>query len=798
MLASLHRWTAVACLCFLAPTALAQTPPASPNLNAIRAMAKALAPVVELPTADATYDASVPIQVRAPQAVTAKRYLVEIETWSEQPQGWSPTAQLPVVPAPDGSGRWTLEPAWFAQHAANTAKHRLRARVDDPEGPWSEWRSFSRAIVPARTPAGTTGRASVLTTGSTAAERTANAPVRASPGAPIAGGSSVPALRSSNDGVSESEHEAQVHRLRVGPGPRPGQLRLWDGIPPIDQGWSYRDGPLNVDWKREDLRWRFQYVQRGASARRGPLRLRWELSKAPFPAWGSWTPIPGFGLTGLITASAGALEKQKPTIEFTVDLASLAPRPSDWVATHTTTALMKDQPPGGSGTASAGAARSRQSPASSLPADLRLPGTESATGASVLTRAEPPSAASGTTLSSGQPVAVARPTGSSQPVAPALTSLFLRVVPVDSTGNPVGRASNAVELRFADLGKQPAFKFPFDPPTVTFVEYRHVRPYDFDWQCWMIAPETYKDSHGVVLVKKGQTTNLCDKKNGNILAEFIDTFGSFLDALKDAVNWISKAYASLKGELVAAVASAIPGCGSACQAVLEAGVNAGMAALGMPPSLPNFDQLEAMGEGYLVDMIAQQAAQSGVPFAEDAAHEAAEQMISLVKQAAAPGSGGSSLWIPDQRKQYKPLLFVVEVNNKLPHPTTPVTLQVTETASSRYLPRQVPVPSLSPGEHYKIAVTLEPAVDPAAWMDLLPDATDLQAFPIGGAIFAKTQQAEAALNDWKAAYQGGNDLALEVSLRPQFGAETANATGFTQECQAKADMCFTLPKKPGS
>ena len=76
-----------------------------------------------------------------------------------------------------------------------------------------------------------------------------------------------------------------------------------------------------------------------------------------------------------------------------------------------------------------------------------------------------------------------------------------------------------------------------------------------------------------------------------------------------ALNWISKAYSDLKAEVVNLVANFVPGelCGKQCLGTILDGA---LASMGIPPSIPNFDQLVNQGMDYL----AQQAAlQIGIP-----------------------------------------------------------------------------------------------------------------------------------------------------------------------------------------
>jgi hypothetical protein len=84
---------------------------------------------------------------------------------------------------------------------------------------------------------------------------------------------------------------------------------------------------------------------------------------------------------------------------------------------------------------------------------------------------------------------------------------------------------------------------------------------------------------------------------------------SVVDFVTDAVNWVSSAYSDLKNTVVSFVANFVPSslCDKSCLGTL---LDAGLAAMGIPPSLPNFDQLVNEGLDYLA---AEAVAQLGIP-----------------------------------------------------------------------------------------------------------------------------------------------------------------------------------------
>jgi len=111
------------------------------------------------------------------------------------------------------------------------------------------------------------------------------------------------------------------------------------------------------------------------------------------------------------------------------------------------------------------------------------------------------------------------------------------------------------------------------------------------------------------------------KDDDGFLEDFLDSFGAVLtgavDALADLVNYTSKLWEEIQDAVVDAAASAVNqvgivdcGPGSDCRAALETGLEVGLAAMGVPPSLPNFDDLMDQGFDYLA---AEVASQAGVP-----------------------------------------------------------------------------------------------------------------------------------------------------------------------------------------
>jgi hypothetical protein len=198
------------------------------------------------------------------------------------------------------------------------------------------------------------------------------------------------------------------------------------------------------------------------------------------------------------------------------------------------------------------------------------------------------------------------------------------------------------------------------------------------------------------------------------------------------------------------------------------------------------------------------AAKTGSELAGTVAKEALQEFIAKGKAAAQGGNGGGGAWVPDDSKQYKPLLLTLAVSNPSAAGATPAMyLEVSEPGGKRYLPRTVAVPSLLPKQLVNVSVALDPVSDPKAWMELLPTQADyLKAYPpmdssggwAGGLssdpnktlIATKTAQAEAALKAWRTAYLTGS-VPLQAALKqPPFVYKVAYKTS----CMADKPACL--------
>ena len=279
--------------------------------------------------------------------------------------------------------------------------------------------------------------------------------------------------------------------------------------------------------------------------------------------------------------------------------------------------------------------------------------------------------------------------------AEGLITYYVRVIPM-SNGQAAGNASNSVKLTY-DPNGEIKITFPAPPP-IPQETYYDIEILNFTG---VHVPEQ-KYAYCVVIVENPHL--LLGYKPGDVLCPKTFTGGSkndLLGAIEDAVNFISKAYNKLSEwatELVeqlnplciqAKLASSAIKVGEkevkdACHYIAVIAVTAAKTYVGLPPSLPNYDQLVNMGKESLVELAAQQLEDSGVPCPEDCkdvirkgievtVEEAKKNMSnsSCVGEAEAHANGYEPLCLPegvitkpDPRGQPVPAILEVQVTRR--------------------------------------------------------------------------------------------------------------------------------------
>jgi hypothetical protein len=246
-------------------------------------------------------------------------------------------------------------------------------------------------------------------------------------------------------------------------------------------------------------------------------------------------------------------------------------------------------------------------------------------------------------------------------------------------------------------------------------------------------------------LQKGQW--FCSIKSSSSASWFesaVDSFGAVLSAVVDGVgeivNFTSAAWESIQDGVVGVVADAISsvgiidcGAGSVCRKALEAGLEIALASMGVPPSLPNFDQLVDQGFDY---MAAQVASQVGAPdVLADYASAQAQKFVQQVAHDMSSSYGIAKLpdWLAPTLN-FEPASITIPLRGAgkaNPYLSTPLMIRKNATP---YIGATLALPRMLPGE------TEPPMMLP---MTLPPDLYGLPPAPSGSDAYTEAYHDKA-------------------------------------------------------
>ena len=218
-------------------------------------------------------------------------------------------------------------------------------------------------------------------------------------------------------------------------------------------------------------------------------------------------------------------------------------------------------------------------------------------------------------------------------------SYYVRVIPLASLNSEeaVGAPSNVMRVYYGKMppADSPEISIPVQnqqPLNIHLVRFQY---FPYHYYCYVHAnPEDCGQF-------KGGTTY---------------PYEVVLEALADAWNWLSEAYSDAKGAVVSVVSSALP---FVPEGVISAALDTALAAAGIPPNIPNLDQLMEGGADYLA---AQMIEQGGIPAGAGLTQEKLKEAMIAGAQAA---KGQISSAGPETACKYKldPAYIVVTVEN---------------------------------------------------------------------------------------------------------------------------------------
>jgi hypothetical protein len=169
----------------------------------------------------------------------------------------------------------------------------------------------------------------------------------------------------------------------------------------------------------------------------------------------------------------------------------------------------------------------------------------------------------------------------------------------------------------------------------------------------------------------------------------VNFFKDLVFAVKTIVNQVSTAYANLKAGLVKFVVDLCPieAFKGPFKLALEAYLNYGLMALGIPPTLPNFDELSEMGMNYMAEVVLTEAGIPVTDLTKDEFEKIVTGIANEIDKAANyadfnPINAAFLKLDPDYL--YKPGYMDIEVSNTTNVPSIPGTFDVKVTFEMDY------------------------------------------------------------------------------------------------------------------
>jgi hypothetical protein len=290
---------------------------------------------------------------------------------------------------------------------------------------------------------------------------------------------------------------------------------------------------------------------------------------------------------------------------------------------------------------------------------------------------------------------------------------YVRVVPLDAAGQRLGVPSDPVEVQWGVPPDQPGWTVPgwafprmAAVPTVRIESYEPIRWQDPDaYYYWVVTKETAFTR--IFGWKVNEIRKFEPQREKSWWDEVCDAIGSAFSWIADAVNWVSKGYTFIKS---AALDALVGWMGPEWRALADGALTGCMVAMGVPPSLPNFDDLTRMGKGYLVETL---AAEAPVPIPREALEGAIDAMADKAADSQRGGDDPAAFMALDESRLYHPAVVLVRVTNTTDAATEAcyLDLRIRATNDIFEVPDPARLPSLAPGASFTMPIVLQENVD---------------------------------------------------------------------------------------
>jgi hypothetical protein len=395
------------------------------------------------------------------------------------------------------------------------------------------------------------------------------------------------------------------------------------------------------------------------------------------------------------------------------------------------------------------------------------------------------------------------------------TTFYVRVLPI--LGGKLGEPSNSVIVHYGAPPPQPvtAETGPlYDIQLLSFTDFRAADP---AYKSCSVSTLDYKMCHpnysadgstvtgqvcDQVIPKGTQSCGCpgvpCPSKKSSCWGDFnlANCMAEGANQLGNLMSWVSGKFSELKGLAVEAIMKytgmqdvcAAFGTAEECKGAVTAAVDYGLASMGVPPSIPDFEKLMTEGEEYLIELAVQEAKDLGVPCTDNGVCEGAvkaglDQLIQAASPSGsssspAPASGGQG-FVPHELANEQPAIMKFQVTRRtetagipLEH-TASCSLMVWNTATNSlygvklegapFIGVGMDIPPMEPGESMIIPVVFKRmAWNPPKGLTLKTAAGQPISPPI-----------ESGYGSWNLLYYGS---VVDFDIRSQ-AFETAGADG---------------------
>ncbi|MEF3244488.1 MAG: S-layer homology domain-containing protein [Caldisericaceae bacterium] len=203
-----------------------------------------------------------------------------------------------------------------------------------------------------------------------------------------------------------------------------------------------------------------------------------------------------------------------------------------------------------------------------------------------------------------------------------------------------------------------------------------------------MTPERYEKEILWKWLEPGSKIQIWDREEdksfwGELWDGIVSFFKSLVDVIAKITNWVSQAYANLKAYLVNFVAKNFPllpdSLRDELKKALTALVDYGLASLGIPPELPNFDQLTEAGLDYLA---MEALTEAGIPANEmttDIVKKTAKgigESLANSTNSSTPNPLNCPFLKADPQYLYRPAYLDITITNNYDKPSRPGKLNI--------------------------------------------------------------------------------------------------------------------------